>query len=55
MLDQHAWLKPFLEVNTSEKLAWAVTGARHSFATEPDLAGYQPLVAEFAQSGARPA
>jgi len=55
MLDQHAWVKPFIEVYTSEKLPWAFTGATHSFATQPDLAGYQPLVEEFASSGARPA
>jgi hypothetical protein len=55
MLDQHAWVKPFVEVYTRERLAWATTGALHSFATQPDLPSYEPLVAEFARLGARPA
>ncbi len=55
MLDQHAWVKPFIEVYASEKLPWALTGATHSFATQPDLGGFQPLVEVFASSGARPA
>jgi hypothetical protein len=54
LLDQHAWVQPFVEVYTSEKLPWAITGARHSFATQPDFAGYQPLVADFAQRAPRP-
>jgi hypothetical protein len=54
LLDQHAWVQPFVEVYTNEKLPWAVTGARHSFGVQPDLAGYQQLVAEFEAFGARP-
>jgi hypothetical protein len=54
VLDEHAWVQPFVEVYTSEKLPWAATGARHSYALQPDFAGYQPLVEEFAVSGARP-
>jgi hypothetical protein len=55
MLDDHHWFEPFVEVNTAEKLPFAATAARHSFATQPDLEGYQPLVEAFAREGARPA
>jgi hypothetical protein len=44
MLDEHRWYVPFVEVFTSEKLPWATTAAEHSFATQPDLAGYAPLL-----------
>ncbi len=54
MLDAHDWFVPFVEVNTAEKLPWATTPARHSFATQPDLDGYAPLVEAFAREGARP-
>ena len=54
MLDEHGWFRPFMEVWTSEKLPWAETGAAHSFATAPEMDGYQPLLAEFAEKGARP-
>jgi hypothetical protein len=54
MLDEHRWYKPFVEVYTAEKLPWATTGAPHSFAQQPDLGGYQPLVDAFAVEGARP-
>jgi hypothetical protein len=55
MLDKHHWYAPFVEVFTSEKLPWAMTSAVHSFATQPDLEGYAPLVEAFAREGARPA
>src|SRR5215510_12975677 len=55
MLDDHAWYAPFVEVYTAEKLPWATTPAVHSFATQPDLEGYRPLVEAFAREGARPA
>jgi hypothetical protein len=45
---------PFVEVRTAEKLPWATTPAVHSFATQPDLDGYAPLVDGFAREGARP-
>lgn len=54
MLDEHHWYAPFIEVNTSEKLPWAATGAVHSFATQPEVAEYQPLIDAFAREGARP-
>jgi hypothetical protein len=55
MLDEHHWYAPFVEVFTSEKLPWATTSAVHSFATQPTLEGYAPLVEAFAREGARPA
>ena len=55
MLDEHHWYAPFVEVFTSEKLPWATTSAVHSFATQPDLKGYAPLVEAFAREGPRPA
>jgi len=54
MLDEHHWYAPFVEVFTSEKLPWATTSAVHSFATQPDLDGYAPLIEAFAREGARP-
>jgi len=54
LLDEHGWYVPFVEVHTSEKLPWAITGARHSFAAQPDVERYQPLMDEFARDGARP-
>ena len=55
MLDEHDWYAPFVEVCASEKLPWAVTGAMHSFATQPDMQEFAPLVAAFAREGRRPA
>jgi hypothetical protein len=53
MFDDHAWFAPFMETYTSAKLPWAVTGARHSFAEQPPIEAYAPLIQEFAQlSGA---
>jgi hypothetical protein len=54
MLDEHHWYAPFVEVFTAEKLPWATTSARHSFAGQPDIGGYQPLIEAFAREGARP-
>jgi hypothetical protein len=54
MLDAHEWYVPYVEVRTAEKLPWATTPAKHSFATQPDLEGYQPLIEAFAREGARP-
>jgi hypothetical protein len=54
MLDDHAWVAPFVETYTSEKLPWATTGAVHSFAGQPDMQAYTPLVEAFAREGKRP-
>ena len=43
---------PFLETYTSEALAWAKTGATHSFATFPPPESFEMLVTEFAQAHA---
>lgn len=49
MLDEHAWFAPFVETWTREKLAWASTGAPHSFAEQPPLERYAELTAEYAR------
>lgn len=54
MLDSHEWFVPYVETYTAEKLPWATTPAKHSFATQPDLEGYKPLIEAFAREGARP-
>ena len=54
MLDEHRWVTPFVELWTSEKLPWATTGATHAFETSPDMDGWQALMAEFVDAGARP-
>ena len=54
MLDQRAWFAPFIETYTSEKLPWASTPARHSYAKFPEMQEYEPLMREFAAHGARP-
>lgn len=46
-LDDHGWFAPFVEFWTDEKLPWATTPARHSFATQPDMEAFGPLLAEF--------
>ena len=55
MLDDHAWFTPFVETCTAEGFAWARTGAVHSFPNIPAMDAYEPLVAEFAAHGPRPA
>ncbi|MEH3158951.1 MAG: GFA family protein [Sphingomonas taxi] len=53
MLDApDAWAEPFVETYTDEKLAWATTPARHSFATLPPMERYEGLIAEFANTRA---
>jgi len=54
MLDDHRWFVPFVEVYTSEKMPWAETGAAHSFATQPEMDGYQALIEDYRARGARP-
>jgi len=54
MLDAHRWYVPFIEVYTSQMLPWASTGAVHSFATQPEIDQYQPLIDAFARDGVRP-
>ena len=54
MLDDHAWFAPFVEFQAAEKLPWAATGARHSFARWAEPANYGRLIADFATEGAKP-
>ena len=54
MLDDHNWFEPYVETWTSEKLPWATTTAKHSFEAVPELDAFQPLIAEYADKGARP-
>jgi hypothetical protein len=54
MLDSHLWVVPFIETYASEKLPWATTPAKHSFETLPELAAFEPLIADYAAQGARP-
>jgi hypothetical protein len=53
-LDERRWFEPYVELWTDEKLPWAATGARHSYATAPDMSGWESLIAGFAAEGARP-
>ena len=39
---------PFLESQTEEKLPWAVTGAKHSFARFPAMDDFPALIADYA-------
>ena len=54
MFDVPAWSTPFIESYVAEKLPWAATSAKHSYAKFPDAEDYGPLMGEFAalQSGA---
>lgn len=54
MLDAHGWFEPYVETFTAEKLPWATTPARRSFATLPELDAFEPLIAEYREKGARP-
>ncbi|HEX8222620.1 MAG TPA: GFA family protein [Allosphingosinicella sp.] len=53
-LDDHSWFEPFIEVWTDEKLPWAATGARHGYATSPEMAEFETLMHAYAADGARP-
>ena len=48
-LADHGWYEPFIETATAEKLPWASTPARHSFAGFPGPEQYQPLIQKFAR------
>jgi hypothetical protein len=53
LLDDHSWFWPYIEVNTAEKITWAMTSAVHSFPKEPDFIEYPALIAEYTKHGAR--
>ena len=48
MLDDPTGFAPFIESWTSEKLAFAETGAEHSYETFPPLEAYDGLMRDFA-------
>ena len=54
MLEDPSWFQPYVETSRAEGFPWAETGAVHSFPGNPDAEAFGPLVAEFAQQGARP-
>ena len=54
MLDDHAWVRPFVEFYRDEGFAWAQTGAKYSWSGQIDEAEIQQAVAEYAVEGARP-
>lgn len=54
MLDEHGWFAPFVETCTSEGLAWAKTGAPHSYESFPPFDAYPKLTEAFATEGAGP-
>ena len=45
LLDDPYWFAPWVETQTAEKLAWAVTGAQRSFARFPEE--FEALVADY--------
>jgi hypothetical protein len=50
LIEGHADLRPFVETMTDQKLAWATTPAKHSYATFPPPDAYPALMAEFAEA-----
>lgn len=54
MLEDPSWFQPYVETSRAEGFPWAETGAKHSFPGNPADEQFGPLVAEFAQHGARP-
>jgi hypothetical protein len=48
LLDDHAWFTPFMETYAKTKLAWAHTGALHSFAEFPSPEELEGLRQSFA-------
>jgi len=53
VFDEAGWSAPFIENFVSERLPWARTAARHSFAKFPEPEQYGPLMAEYAAHVAR--
>ena len=50
LLESARSYRPFMETYTSEKLAWATTGAPHSFDTFPPADDFPALLAKFGQA-----
>ena len=53
-LDRHDWYVPFIEVWTDEKLRWASTPARYSYATVPAERYWEAPMGDVSRSGIRP-
>ena len=54
MLDDAAWVAPFIETMRDEALPWALTPAPHGYARFPDPEAFPQLLAAYAARGARP-
>src|SRR5262245_12404943 len=54
MLDDASWVTPFVESNISEKLPDVVSGAKRSLEGFHPPDQYGPLMAAYAEAGARP-
>ena len=54
MLDDAAWVAPYVDTYTSERLPWAQTGAMHSYERFPPQEDLPMLLAGFAAQGYRP-
>lgn len=54
MLEDASWVRPFAETMTREKLPYTDTGAEFSFEGFPDPEDFGPILAAFADHGARP-
>lgn len=52
MLDEHRDFMPFIETQTTEKLPWAVTPAKHSFERFPAMEDYERLTRDYLASQA---
>jgi hypothetical protein len=49
MLDDPAWVTPFMETYTSEKLPWATVPAARSFERFPPMDAFQDLIEAYAK------
>ncbi|KQS65464.1 aldehyde-activating protein [Rhizobium sp. Leaf371] len=47
MLDDLTWYRPFIETYTCEKLAFAETGAAHSYERFPPMADFERLIGAY--------
>lgn len=54
VLDDHGWVRPYIETFARERLPWATTPAQRRFDAAPALEEYETLIAEFAAAGIRP-
>ena len=54
MLDDHGWFEPFIEMFTDEKLPWATTSAKHSYANISDWPDFEALISAYQSEGRRP-